>query len=165
MIGLNCKVVKKVATPPISTSIPPFQVYPLFLAKNFIPPQVTQFLEGPTPPLIVEGWGFQLWIYVLLPRIRSSNLANVPSILLCPAILLISNASKTDVICKIYKSLLIYKSSTELYTRFNNLLGCCIPFQILNKKEYIDVLDAFVQFLLTSLVNETCTCLCRQACR
>ena len=29
---------------------PPFQVYPLFLAKNFEPSQVTQFLEGPTPP-------------------------------------------------------------------------------------------------------------------
>ena len=47
---LNCKVIKKVATltflhhPP-----PPFQVYPPFLAKNFESPQVTQFLEGPTP--------------------------------------------------------------------------------------------------------------------
>ena len=32
---------KKVATPPpppISTSIPPFQLYPPFLAKNFVPP-------------------------------------------------------------------------------------------------------------------------------
>ena len=28
---------------------PSFQVYPPFLAKNFVPPQVTQFLEGPTP--------------------------------------------------------------------------------------------------------------------
>ena len=33
---------KKVATSP------PFQVYPLFLAKNFVLPQVDQFLEGPT---------------------------------------------------------------------------------------------------------------------
>ena len=50
MTELNCKVVKKVATPPFLHQ-PPFQVYPPFLAKNFIPsPQVTQFLEGPTPP-------------------------------------------------------------------------------------------------------------------
>ena len=35
---------------PISTSTPPFQVYPPFLAKHFLPtPQVSQFLEGPTP--------------------------------------------------------------------------------------------------------------------
>ena len=37
------------ATPPISTS----------LAKNFVPPthQVTQFSEGPNPPLIGGGGG------------------------------------------------------------------------------------------------------------
>ena len=29
---------------------PPFQFYPPFLVKNFEPPQVTQFLEGRTPP-------------------------------------------------------------------------------------------------------------------
>ena len=46
---LNCKVIKKCQTP-ISKSTPPFQVYPPFLAKNFVPPKVTQFLEGLTPP-------------------------------------------------------------------------------------------------------------------
>ena len=40
---LNCKVIKKVATPP-------FLHQPPFLAKNFDPPQVTQFLEDPIPP-------------------------------------------------------------------------------------------------------------------
>ena len=57
-IELNCKVVKKVATPPISILTLPFQVYPPFLAKNLVPLQVTQFLEGPTHPLI-RGGGFQ----------------------------------------------------------------------------------------------------------
>ena len=38
------------APTPISTLTPTFQVYPRFLAKNFVPPtQETQFLEGPTP--------------------------------------------------------------------------------------------------------------------
>ena len=52
------------ATPPISTSTPPpFQVYPPFLAKNFEPP--------PSPPKWLNFWkvlsptfnkgGFQLW--------------------------------------------------------------------------------------------------------
>ena len=64
VIELNFKVVKKVPSTPISTSPPPsFQVYPPpFLAKKIHtpPPQVTQFLESPTPPLI-RGGGFQLW--------------------------------------------------------------------------------------------------------
>ena len=48
-IKLNCKVVKK-WQPPISTSTLPFQVYPSpFLAENFVPAHVTQYLEGPTP--------------------------------------------------------------------------------------------------------------------
>ena len=48
---LNCKVIKKVAPPPHFYISPPFEVYPPFLAKGFVPPplQVTQFLEGPTP--------------------------------------------------------------------------------------------------------------------
>ena len=45
---LNCKAVKKVATPPFLHQLP-FQVYPPFLEKKFIPSQVAQFLEGPTP--------------------------------------------------------------------------------------------------------------------
>ena len=45
---LNCKVVKKAATPPFLHQLP-FQVYPPFLEKKFIPSQVAQFLEGPTP--------------------------------------------------------------------------------------------------------------------
>ena len=49
MIELNCKVVKKVATPHFYIN-PHFQVYPPLLANNFVP-QVTQFQEGPTPPL------------------------------------------------------------------------------------------------------------------
>ena len=46
---LNCKVIKK-WQPPISTSTLPFQGYPPFLAKFLVPPQVTQFLEGPNLP-------------------------------------------------------------------------------------------------------------------
>ena len=63
---LNCKVIKK-WQPPISTLTPSFQVYLPFLAKNFEPPQVTQFLEGPNhpPPSFnkegVGGGQFQLW--------------------------------------------------------------------------------------------------------
>ena len=54
-IWLNCEEIKK-WQPPISRSTPPFQVYPHFLAKNFVPSQVTHFLEGPTSSLI-RGWG------------------------------------------------------------------------------------------------------------
>ena len=46
---LNCKVIKKCQPPSppfISASTSPFQVYPPFLAKNFVPTQVTQFSEG-----------------------------------------------------------------------------------------------------------------------
>ena len=52
---LNIKVIKK-WQPPISTSTPPFQGYLPYLAKLLVPPQVTQFFEGPTPlpPLIRE---------------------------------------------------------------------------------------------------------------
>ena len=52
MIELNCKVVKKVATPSISTSTPPFSGLSPLSSKKFHTapsPQVTQFLEGPTP--------------------------------------------------------------------------------------------------------------------
>ena len=58
---MNFNFLKKVETPP-PPAPPPFQVCSLFLAKTFVPPQVTQFLEGPThPPLIRgEGGGFQL---------------------------------------------------------------------------------------------------------
>ena len=51
------------ATPPISTSTPLFPVYPPFLAKKFVPPLVTKFSEGPTPPSPLtrgRGGGFQL---------------------------------------------------------------------------------------------------------
>ena len=52
---IELKSNKKLA-PPISTSTPPFQVYPHFLAKNFIsPPLVTQFPEGSITPLIRKG--------------------------------------------------------------------------------------------------------------
>ena len=60
---LNCKVIKKVATPTpptISTSIPLFQSYPPFLANFLVPPppQMTQFLEVPTsPPPLIRGRG------------------------------------------------------------------------------------------------------------
>ena len=47
---LNCKVAKKWHPPP-----PFFQVYPPFLTKHFVPPQVTPFLEGPFPPFNKEG--------------------------------------------------------------------------------------------------------------
>ena len=57
---LNCKVIKK-RQPPISTSTPPFQGYPPFLANFLVPPhpQVTQFLKvlPPPSPLIMGGGG------------------------------------------------------------------------------------------------------------
>ena len=55
----NCNVIKK-SQSPISTSTSPFQVYPPIIAKNLIPPQVAQFLEGPTP-ILIRG-GFQPWV-------------------------------------------------------------------------------------------------------
>ena len=55
MIELNCKVVKK-WQPPIHFYInPPFQVYPPFLAKNFVPPPPPSdsiFGRSYSPPLI-----------------------------------------------------------------------------------------------------------------
>ena len=52
---LNCKVTEKVATSPFLLQ-PPFQGYSPFLAKFLVPPQVTQFLEDPTPlPPLVRG--------------------------------------------------------------------------------------------------------------
>ena len=55
-IELNCKVVKKVATPHLYIN-PPFSGLSPFSSKKFHtpPPQVTQFLEGPAPPLIRSG--------------------------------------------------------------------------------------------------------------
>ena len=52
VIELNCKVIKKLQ-PPISTSTPPFLVYPPFLAKNFVPtPKWLNFWKvvPPIPP-------------------------------------------------------------------------------------------------------------------
>ena len=49
---LNCKVIKKwhPPLPHFYINSPPFQGYPPFLGKFWYPPpQVTQFLEGPTP--------------------------------------------------------------------------------------------------------------------
>ena len=43
--------------PPISTSTPTFQVYPPIVAKILYSAQVTQFLEGPTPPFNKGGGG------------------------------------------------------------------------------------------------------------
>ena len=48
---------KKVTTPPFLHQPPPFRIYPLFLAKNFEPPQVTQFLKGPTLLPLKRGGG------------------------------------------------------------------------------------------------------------
>ena len=52
VIELNCKIIKNVAPPP------PFSgLSPPFLEKNFVPPpqQVTQYLEGLTPPPFNKG--------------------------------------------------------------------------------------------------------------
>ena len=60
---LNYKSNKKVATPTFLHHQPlsPFQSYPSLSSKIFgtPPPQVTQFLEGPTIPLI-RGRGIQI---------------------------------------------------------------------------------------------------------
>ena len=56
MIELNCKVVKKVATPHFYINpLPLFKFIPPFLAKTVVPHQVIQFLEGPTPPFDRSG--------------------------------------------------------------------------------------------------------------
>ena len=54
---LNCKLIKKCPPTPHFYIEPPFQAYPPFLAKNFVPPlQVTQFLEGSTlSPSLIRG--------------------------------------------------------------------------------------------------------------
>ena len=53
---LNCKVIKKVATPRFYMN-PPFSELSPLSSKLFGTPilQVTQFLEGPTLPLIMRG--------------------------------------------------------------------------------------------------------------
>ena len=50
-IELNCKVVKKVTTQISTSTPPPFSALSPLSSKTFCtpPPQVTQFLEGPTP--------------------------------------------------------------------------------------------------------------------
>ena len=48
---LNCKVIKKVATPHFYINPSHFQGYLPFLAKFWVPPPVAQFLEGPSHPL------------------------------------------------------------------------------------------------------------------
>ena len=78
-IKLNCKVVKKVATPHFYIN-PPFQFYPPFLAKNFVPPQVTQFWG--------EGGSNYGFIYVLSVS-YSTHVREFPDIL--HSVLLIQN--------------------------------------------------------------------------
>ena len=50
MIELNCKVVKKVATPHFYINPSPFSGLSPLSGKKFPTPQVTQFLKVPTPP-------------------------------------------------------------------------------------------------------------------
>ena len=56
---LNCKVIKIVATPPFLHQPPPFQVYPPFLAKNFVsPPKWLNFWKVlPLPHPLIRGEG------------------------------------------------------------------------------------------------------------
>ena len=57
VIELNCKVIKRWQSP-ISTSMPPFQVYSPFLAKNFVPPPPpSELIFGRSYPLIIRGRG------------------------------------------------------------------------------------------------------------
>ena len=49
MIELNCKVVKKVATPHFYINPPFLGLSPLSSKNRRTPPQVTQFLEGSIP--------------------------------------------------------------------------------------------------------------------
>ena len=59
---MSCKVLKMLEPLFLHQTLP-FQIYTPFLAKNLIPPKVTQFLEGPTP--FNKGGGpIQLcWLY------------------------------------------------------------------------------------------------------
>ena len=53
VIELNCKVVKNVATPPWPFPInPPFQIYPPFLAKNFVSPPSSSIFGWSHTPLL-----------------------------------------------------------------------------------------------------------------
>ena len=57
MTELNCKVIENGYPSPS-----PFLGLSLLSSKKIVsppPPQVTQFLEGPTPPPLIRGW-FQL---------------------------------------------------------------------------------------------------------
>ena len=91
-IELNCKVVKKVATAPPFLHQPPLSRFITpFLAKKFVPLQVTKFLEGPTPPpapLIrgrgssnyAMGWATQVYHKkIFLEVILGLSFHNIPS--------------------------------------------------------------------------------------
>ena len=68
---LNCKVMKMWQPSHFYINPPPFQDYSPFLAKFLVPPplpQVTQFLEGPTPapPPLIKGGGVPKQVSVYL---------------------------------------------------------------------------------------------------
>ena len=55
---LNCKLIKKWQPPPPPFLYQPlFQGYPYILPKFLVPPQVTQFLESPTPLPLMKRLG------------------------------------------------------------------------------------------------------------
>ena len=59
-LELSCKLIKKVATPLPNFYInppPPFQVYPPFLAKNFVPPKWRNFWKVLPPTPFIKGVG------------------------------------------------------------------------------------------------------------
>ena len=53
VIELNCKIIKKVATPHFYINPPISSLSPLSWKKF----RTTQFLEGPTPPPLIRGGG------------------------------------------------------------------------------------------------------------
>ena len=90
---LNCKVVKKVASP--SPNLP-FQVYPPFLARNFVQPT---FGRSYPFPLITggRGRGFQLWFLMMVIDIFVNYIFHLTAPTIKPL---------TEVLCVWKKSLL-----------------------------------------------------------
>ena len=73
--------------PPISTSSPAFSDFSPFSRKKFCTPQVTQFLEGPTPPpLIREGGGGSNYVNYDSSLNLSVSVKVIPKFLIQPSV-------------------------------------------------------------------------------
>ena len=115
---LNCKVIKK-WQPPISTSTPPFQVYPPFLVKNFVPHKWLNFWKFLPPFKKGGGWGSDYVIFInyfntgtISVKEWSSNV--IISVFSRKQQLPISNCNKLE---ELGKGLFLTHSTTYYYCR------------------------------------------------